>query len=126
MKYNFVEFFEHMGTHFDSPGHYIPGKQMMHEIPAHQLIGPGVIIDVKTKAAANRTYGVSVEDIEDYERRYGHIPTGAIIIMNSGWGLKYPDKEAVYGSDNLNTTAGFKFPGWTYEAAELVMTRMSS
>lgn len=122
ITYNFVEFFEHMGTHFDAPGHFVPGKQAMHEIPAQQLIGPGVIIDVKAKAATNSTYGVTVGDIQDYEKRYGRIPTGAIIIMNSGWGLKYPDKEATFGTSDLNSMANFRFPGWTLEAAELVMT----
>ena len=123
LTYNFLEFFEHLGTHMDAPGHFIPGKQQMHEIPAHQLIGPGVIIDVKAQADTESTYGVTVGDIENYEQRFGRIPSGGIIIMNSGWGLKYPDKYAVFGTEDLSSMANFRFPGWTLEAAEFLMTR---
>ena len=126
LTYNFIEFFEHMGTHFDAPGHFMPGKQQMHEIPAQQLIGPGVIIDVKSQAAGNSTYGVTVGDIQNYERKYGRIPSGAIVIMNSGWGYKYPDKFKVFGTQDLSSMANFRFPGWTVEAAEIVMKRKLS
>ena len=125
MYYKFVEFYEHMGTHIDAPVHFFLSKQAMHEIPPTHLIGPGVIIDVIEKAAQNSTYAVQVADIGRYEAKYGRIPFGAIVLMNSGWGVKYGDAHktlGVEGDVNINSPSLFNFPGWGLEAARMVVT----
>src|SRR2546429_492152 len=40
---------EHYGTHLDAPAHFPPGKTTVDQIPAKQLFGPAVVIDVPKK-----------------------------------------------------------------------------
>ena len=93
----------------------------MHEIPPERLIGPGVIIDVKEKARANPNYAVTVEDIQEYEEKYGRIPRHAIVIMNSGWDRKYPNAEAVFGTSTPDDVNTFNFPGWHIDACKFLL-----
>jgi hypothetical protein len=41
------------------------------------LIGPGVIVDVKREVETNQDYRVSVSDLEKWESMYGRIPDKA-------------------------------------------------
>jgi len=58
-----VEMYEHQGTRIDAPLHFSNGGQDLTQIPPERLYGPGVVIDVREKAAVNSDYAVSVEDI---------------------------------------------------------------
>lgn len=58
-----MEFYEHLGTHIDAPIHFGAGRQTLEEIPARNLIGPGVVLDVREKVKNNSDYAVTVQDI---------------------------------------------------------------
>ena len=116
-----MEFYEHMGTHIDAPYHFAKNGQYLHEIPPERLMGPGVVIDVKEKAADNPNYGVTVDDIKDYEAKYGRIPPNAIVMMNSGWGLKYPNPKLVFGTDTPLDVTTFNHPGFHFDACEFLL-----
>jgi kynurenine formamidase len=47
---------EHMGTHIDAPAHFSQDGWRIHQIPIEKLHGPGVIINVKSKAAKDPDY----------------------------------------------------------------------
>jgi hypothetical protein len=47
---------EHGGTHLDAPIHFAAGHHTTDQIPLDQLVGPAVVIDVSTKAAASPDY----------------------------------------------------------------------
>ena len=116
-----MEFYEHMGTHIDAPYHFAEQGQRLHEIPPERLIGPGVVIDVADKARTDLNYAVSVLDLMDYEKKYGRIPPRAIVMMNSGWGKKYPDPELVFGTKTPLEIPTFNFPGWDYDACKFLL-----
>lgn len=59
-----MEFYEHLGTHIDAPIHFGAGRQTLEEIPARNLIGPGVVLDVREKVKNNSDYVVTVQDIK--------------------------------------------------------------
>ena len=80
------------------------------------LVGPGVIIDVKSKAASNPDYRVTVTDVQQWEATYGRIPNKAIVVMNSGWHERYPNKTLVFNTNNPSNTSTFHFPGWHEDA----------
>ncbi|HEX7118641.1 MAG TPA: cyclase family protein [Longimicrobiales bacterium] len=84
---------EHTGTHFDAPCHWITGRDgdCLDDIPAEHHIGPAVVIDVRDKVAENPDYLVTVEDALEWERRYGRIPQGAWVILQTGWSSRYHD-----------------------------------
>ena len=56
---NNIETAEHMGTHMDAPYHFYEQGWTIDNIPFSKLHGPGVVIDIKKKAAANRDAEVS-------------------------------------------------------------------
>nr|KAG5706391.1 hypothetical protein BaRGS_033152 [Batillaria attramentaria] len=61
---NYFALPEHGGTHIDAPAHYVQGKWRTHQIPASNLIGPGVIVDVTEKVKDNEDYAVTVDDLQ--------------------------------------------------------------
>ncbi|KAK6176200.1 hypothetical protein SNE40_014528 [Patella caerulea] len=115
---NYFSTAEHGGTHLDAPAHFSKGKWRTHEIPVERLVGPGVIIDVRSKATANHDYRVHIPDIEVWESKYGNIPQGAIVLMNSGWTKRYPDKSLVFNSENTTDPETFHFPAFHEDAVK--------
>ncbi|XP_050414236.2 isatin hydrolase [Patella vulgata] len=115
---NYFATAEHGGTHLDAPAHFSKGKWRTHEIPVERLVGPGVIIDVTSKATTDHDYRVQISDIEVWETKYGNIPEGAIVLMTSGWTKRYPDKGQVFGSENTTNPETFHFPAFHEDAVE--------
>ncbi|XP_060562944.1 isatin hydrolase-like [Ruditapes philippinarum] len=109
---------EHGGTHLDAPAHFAEGKNRQHQIPMEKLVGPGVVINVKTKVSKNPDYRVITDDLKDWETRNGMIPSGAVVIMNSGWTSKYPNKTLTFGSQTPDDSSTFHFPGWHEDAID--------
>lgn len=58
----------------------------------------------------------------EHEAEHGIIPSNAIIMMNSGWGFKYPNHTQVFGTQNLSDPTSFHFPGWSIEACEMLLS----
>lgn len=114
---------EHGGTHVDSPAHFYKGGWRTQQIPMEKLVGRGAIINVKQKASTNPDYRVSVADLIDYEDTYGRIPSGAVVIMNSGWSDKYPDPNAVFNTTNPSDPNTFHFPAWHEDAASWLINK---
>ncbi|KAL4222393.1 hypothetical protein ACF0H5_018432 [Mactra antiquata] len=103
---------EHGGTHLDAPGHFYKEGISVHDVPLEKLIGPGVIINVKKQAKEDPDYRVQISDLKAWEGRHGAIPDGAVVLMNSGWSDKYPDKVLTFGSESVDDPNTFHFPGW--------------
>jgi len=114
---------EHGGTHLDSPVHFGKDKNTMDAIPLSQLIGPVVVIDISSACAKNTDYLLSAADITSWERKHGAIPEGAIVLVHTGWGSRWPDKKQYLGSDTPGDTANLHFPGISREAATLLATQ---
>ena len=110
---------EHGGTHLDAPIHFSEGKNTTDEIPLSRLIGPAVVIDVTIQAAGNPDYLVAVEDFEAFEAAHGPIPAGAIVLLRTGWGQRWPDAGSYLGTTVRGEEAVplLHFPGLAPEAA---------
>jgi kynurenine formamidase len=112
---------EHVGTHLDAPFHFAEGKWTTEKIPLTQTIGPGVIIDVQRQAEADRDYLLRVEDLLAWEKRYGRMPKGAILLMHSGWGKYWGDRKRYFGTEAPGDTDNLHFPGVSKQAAEFLV-----
>src|SRR3990172_7349971 len=91
---------EHVGTHLDAPFHFAQGKWSTDQIPLSRLIGPGVVVDMRRKAAADPNYQLQVVDLHTWERRHGKVPRRAIVLMLSGWGKFWGDRKRYFGTDH--------------------------
>jgi len=111
---------EHGGTHIDAPIHFAQGKQTVDEIPLEKLIGPAVVIDVSKKASADPDYLVGVKDFTDWEKKYGKLPKGSIVLLNTGYAKYWPDRVKYMGTDKRGPDAvkDLRFPGLDPKAAK--------
>jgi kynurenine formamidase len=112
---------EHGGTHLDAPMHFARGGQATDEIPIERLIGPAAVVDVSAKAEPD--YLVTVDDLTRWESSHGRIPDGSILLLRTGWGERWPDRERYMGTNRTgpDAVAELRFPGLAPGAAEWIV-----
>jgi kynurenine formamidase len=110
---------EHGGTHLDAPIHFFEGRRAAEEIPIEQLVGFGAVVEVSTKCAGNPDYRVQVVDFRAWEEEHGQLPEGAILLLRTGWGDRWGDREAYLGTalTGPEAVAELHFPGLHPDAA---------
>lgn len=112
---------EHGGTHMDAPSHFARGGLSADRVPVTAGIGPLVKVDVSAEAARDRDYRLTVDDLRAWEQAHGRIPAGAIVVMDSGWGARWPDAKRYLGTDVPGDTANLHFPGFSQDAATFLV-----
>ncbi len=110
---------EHGGTHLDAPIHFGEGRQTVAEVPLDRLVGPAVVVDVSAAAETRPEYLVVPDDFEAWEGEHGRIPDGAIVLVRTGWGARWPDRGRYLGTTLTGATAvpELRFPGLHPEGA---------
>lgn len=117
---------EHGGTHLDAPVHFAEGKQPVDQIPLERLTGEGVRIDLREKVSGNKDYLIQVEDFTGWEEENGRTIDDKIIILWTGFGDYWPNRESYLGTSEKGpeAVADLHFPGLSEEAAKwLVQNR---
>ena len=111
---------EHGGTHLDAPIHFSRGGMSAEQIPLDRLIAPAVVVDVAARATPD--YLIGVGDLEEWERTHGRIPDGAILLLRTGWGQRWPDRLGYLGTERTGpeAVAELHFPGIHPEAARWI------
>lgn len=112
---------EHGGTHLDAPIHFAANGRTADQIPLRQLIAPAVVIDVASRAAADRDYRLTRADVLAWEARHGRIEAGSVILLRTGWGARWPDRKAYFGDDAPGVTENLHFPSYGEEAARFLV-----
>ncbi len=112
---------EHGGTHMDAPIHFGEGRLTVDQIPIAQLVGPAVVVDVRAQCAKNRDYELTVQDLLDWESRYGRMEPKMLVLLLTGWGDKWPDRRDYLGSQSPEDPHSLHFPGFSREAAEFLV-----
>jgi kynurenine formamidase len=111
---------EHYGTHLDAPAHFPGGKQYLDQIPVAHFFGPAVVLDVRDEVSKDSDYRLRVMRVEKWEALHGRIPSGAIVLLRTGWSSRWPD-QARYR--NMDAGGVMHFPGYSVEAAKLLIER---
>lgn len=109
---------EHLGTQIDAPSHFSAGGMSLDQMPVEELIAPLAVIDISERAKSDPDATVTVDDVRDWEARYGRLPRGAAVFMNSGWAAKVDDPEAFLNLDDSDT---LHFPGFAPETVEFLL-----
>lgn len=110
---------EHGGTHLDAPIHFAEGRHTADQIPVDRLVGAAVVVDVSNRATTNPDYQITVSDLEAWEAANGPIPDGSIVLLRTGWGARWPDRERYLGTALRGPEAvpQLHFPGLHPDAA---------
>ncbi len=118
---------EHGGTHIDAPVHFARDGASVDQISLTRLIGPAVKIDVSDKAGANRDYQIVTADFKAWESRYGKIPAGSIVLLQTGYAQHWPDRGEYLGTAKLGSAgvAELHFPGLHPDAAQWLVSNRS-
>jgi len=107
----------------DAPAHFPPGKVTVDEIPAKQLMGPAVVLDVRAEGAKDADFQLPAASVEEWEKRHGRIPEGAIVLLRTGWASRWPDAQRYRNQD---AQGKMHFPGFSSVAAKLLIERKVS
>lgn len=105
------------GTHIDFPGHFVKNRDLSEKYDVKDLIFPLCVVDVSEKVKENPDYVATVDDIKEYEAKYGAIPDGAFVALRTDWYKKWPDMAALSGAD---AEGNEHFPGWSLEALKYI------
>ena len=107
-----------LGTHMDAPSHQIEDGASIAEIPIEELLVPACVIDVSEKAHGD--YELSVEEVEAYEKKYGIIPKGSLVMIQTGWSQFWTEPKKYR---NVDENGQMHFPAVSGSAGELFFER---
>jgi kynurenine formamidase len=116
---------EHGGTHIDAPIHFFERGQTVDQLPLARLVGPGACVDVSLKCAADRDYQVTVEDFEAWEKANLASLQDRIVLIRTGFGRYWPDREKYLGTaeQGKGAVAKLRFPGLDPSAADWLVSK---
>jgi kynurenine formamidase len=86
------------------------------------LVLPAVVLDVREAAHDNPNYRLSAEEIEAWERQHGPIPAGSMVLLATGWDIRWGNPAAYL---NLEAQQP-QVPGIGGAAARLLQERRVS
>ncbi len=84
----------HTGTHLDAPGHFIENGRTVDELAATDFVWPAYVIDVRSRIADPAQaddFQLTIDDVRAVERRQGKIPRGAMVIIQTGFDVRFGD-----------------------------------
>ncbi len=107
-----------VGTHMDAPTHRFERAASIADIPLEKLIVPACVIDVSANIGADDE--VSLQDVMQFEERYGIIPMGSLVIIHTGWSRFWHDPDAYR---NVDAKGQMHFPACSSEVASYLLER---
>ncbi len=81
------------GTQLDPPAHWNPYGATISDLPATYTLRPLVVINIADKVKENHGYSLSVIDVLAWEKTYGLIPKGSVVMVRSDWSKKWKNVE---------------------------------
>ena len=105
------------GTHVDFPAHFCKTGKFAESFVSKDMALPLCVIDITAKVKECQTYCVTVEDIKEYEAKFGEIPEGAFVALRTDWYVNWPDMDAMSG---IAEDGSENFPGWSLEAIKYI------
>ncbi|XP_003747041.1 uncharacterized protein LOC100907960 [Galendromus occidentalis] len=113
------------GTHVGAPRMFHPKRWSVDQIPLRRLFNiPTVIIDVKKKVVKDRSYYLSVRDLQLWENAHGLLPNHSLIIIRTGHHMLYGNREGYFGHaanrSRVFPTMGAKAARWLVRNRNIV------
>jgi kynurenine formamidase len=79
------------------------------QLSPRDLVLPAVVIDVRDQAQDRAGYRLSADDLSDWEQRNGSIPRGALVLLLTGWDVRWGDPTAYLSLDSAGRSQAPSF-----------------
>lgn len=120
MNLNRLMLVEHTGTHIDAPRHFDNAGRSLGEIPIGDLVVPLALLDIRDRVAVNPDVALTPGDILVWERKWGRLPAGCCVAINSGYDMIGRIKAMQAGGPPSDF---HKSPGFGPEVCEFLITQ---
>jgi kynurenine formamidase len=80
------------------------------------------VIDLP-RAAETPDATLTVADVDAWEEAHGPVPEGAIALLRTGWGARWPDRRAYLGDDTPGDASHLHFPSFGVDAVDRLLER---
>lgn len=112
---------EHHGAHLDAPSHFVDGGRTMGEVPPAALLAEAVVIDCGAAVATDPEHRLTVAEVADWERSNGPIPSGAWVLVRTGWAFERWGDPGRYA--NADAEGVLRHPAVHPDTARLLVDR---
>ena len=114
-----VEMVQNIGTHIDSPAHFIENGINCSQLNLENLVNmPLCIIDIIEKGEKDHDYELSIDDITNFEKRHETlIPSNSIVVCKTGWDKYWGDPTKYRG---IQEDKKMHYPGFSYDAVQFL------
>ena len=109
---------EHGGTHINAPNSFHAQGASIDQYPAESLVVPVIVFDVAEQVRADADYAMSVDDLGRWEREYGLVPAGSVVLLHTGWHSKWSRAEEYLGT---SPDGSLHFPGFNAETVRRLL-----
>jgi kynurenine formamidase len=107
-----------LGTHMDSPAHCFEGAPDCSTMKIENCVVPAYVVDVSSMA--HEDYAISLDDIKQFESRYGEIKQGSLVFFATGWSKRWKDQVSFRNEKEDGIP---HFPHISAEVAQFLLTR---
>jgi kynurenine formamidase len=95
-------------------------QRSVESLSPRELVLPAVVLDVRDAAQDTPTYALSSAEIVAWEREHGRIPPGSMVLLATGWDIRWGAPERYL---NLDAQQQPRVPGLSAEAVALLAER---
>lgn len=106
---------EHSATHINAPNSFHLNREGIDAYPADSLVVPAVVINIVNFAATNPNYLLAIDDVLNWEEKYGKIAAGTVVLLYTGWQEKWSDPD-----EFLNQQ---QFPGFAADTSQFLLNQ---
>lgn len=109
---------EHSATHINAPASFYQRGIGIDAYSPESLIAAAIVIDIRDRVLHNPDYILTLSDIALWEQQHGTIAAGSLVLLNTGWEIRWHDPTAFFNVDRAGTA---HFPGFGLEAVEFLL-----
>ncbi|MCC3406915.1 MAG: cyclase family protein [Microcoleus sp. PH2017_10_PVI_O_A] len=113
---------EHSGTHINAPNSFDPAGASVDSYAPQSLVLPGIAIDLREQCLANPDYTLTIDDILNWERQHKFIAPGSLVLLYTGWQVKWNDGRTFFNPDEDRVC---HFPGFGLAATQFLLEERS-
>lgn len=96
------------------------GPADVEQLSPRDLVLPALLIDARDRAQDTPGFALSAADVRAWEQRHGPIPPGVLVLLVTGWDLRWGDPGAYLRLDAAGVPA---VPGFGPDAADLLLNQ---